>query len=543
MSQPGPRTAPGLLAIGLLLLTPACAVSARVDGDDTSGGSTDAGGSPPLPTDFEDFPAHPIIEPGAPADAPELFEPAGPATGGPCVLEPQAGTLFPRDWLRPRFSYTPTGEQNLFEIRVHSQHELNDLVVYTTEPTWAMPEAMWSLLNLHILGQELTVSVRGASFDGSGLDAPAAASEAGSFTIAPVAASGSIAYWTTGGGNLSTAAFKGFRVGEETVHPLLTPTQTGAGCVGCHTSTPDGKFVAFSSTVSDSDGGNASVDLRSLDGTAAQPDYVTATALQLLARTSQQAPAFSRGRWTDSEKMALSMYDVDGQTQIAWTNLASSSPAQGVGWDVLARQGDSRSAAAVAFSHSGELVAYSSCDDVGSGVNLGSGTGGDLYTVPFNDGQGGTATPVAGASDPAYSEHYAAFSADDQLLAFIRVPASTFTHDNDVSEVFVIPSAGGTAVRLAANEPSSCSGAVSPGLTNSWPKWSPETGSTGGTRYYWLTFSSRRSPSRTPQLYITSVTVDEIGSIKTYPAIYLWNQPEDESNHTPAWDNFDIIVQ
>jgi hypothetical protein len=78
-----------------------------------------------------------------------------------------------------------------------------------------------------------------------------------------------------------------------------------------------------------------------------------------------------------------------------------------------------------------------------------------------------------------------------------------------------------------------------PGAIRRYPPTSttspPETDTAGGTRYYWLTFSSRRSPSRTPQLYITVVTVDEIGSIKTYQAIYLWN--------TPAWDNFDIIVQ
>ncbi len=30
------------------------------------------------------------------------------------------------------------------------------------------------------------------------------------------------------------------------------------------------------------------------------------------------------------------------------------------------------------------------------------------------------------------------------------------------------------------------------------------------------------------------------GQITTYPALYLWNQPSDEANHTPAWDVFKI---
>jgi hypothetical protein len=30
------------------------------------------------------------------------------------------------------------------------------------------------------------------------------------------------------------------------------------------------------------------------------------------------------------------------------------------------------------------------------------------------------------------------------------------------------------------------------------------------------------------------------GQTQTFPALYLWNQPSKEANHTPAWDVFDI---
>ncbi len=36
--------------------------------------------------------------------------------------------------------------------------------------------------------------------------------------------------------------------------------------------------------------------------------------------------------------------------------------------------------------------------------------------------------------------------------------------------------------------------------------------------------------------------VEENDTLTTYPALYLWNQPANENNHTPAWDNFDIPV-
>jgi hypothetical protein len=40
---------------------------------------------------------------------------------------------------------------------------------------------------------------------------------------------------------------------------------------------------------------------------------------------------------------------------------------------------------------------------------------------------------------------------------------------------------------------------------------------------------------------VVPVTVDGSGTITTFPAIYLWNQPSTERNHTPAWDEFQII--
>ena len=85
-----------------------------------------------------------------------------------------------------------------------------------------------------------------------------------------------------------------------------------------------------------------------------------------------------------------------------------------------------------------------------------------------------------------------------------------------------------------------CLGQTSPGITNSWPKWSPVASTASGRTYYWIIFSSTRSGN--PQLYVAGVIKDETGLVTTTPALYLWNQPAAENNHTPAWDTFIIPI-
>src|SRR5262249_20507305 len=123
-------------------------------------------------------------------------------------------------------------------------------------------------------------------------------------------------------------------------------------------------------------------------------------------------------------------------------------------------------------------------------------------------------------------------------------PKGQHSYSNGQSEIYVVPpdgSAGSAATRLAANDPPACTGVVSPGLTNSWPKWAPDVTVVGRRTYYWVTFSSKRQDGGTPQLYVAPLVVED-GHITTYPALYLWNQPADEGNHTPAWDHFDIPI-
>lgn len=510
-----------------------------------TGGAPRDGGSPDLPpptscSPCTDFPTSPILDTpsgGAPppAGVADMFGPAGTGTasGGPCLLDPEPGALFPRNWLRPRFRLqAPTG-QTVLEIRLHADKEANDLVVYTTGTTWTMPADMWSGLSTHVVDQPITVSVRG-------LDPAKGQVSQGvtqTITIAPVEAKGTIVYWTTSGGS----ALKGFSVGQENVVSVITPAQTPGKCVGCHSSTPGGEFIGFSDSSDPSNGDPAHIEIRSGTMPTVSPSFISADAQVLLQRVSQELPVFSAAHWTPGDRVTVFMHSDDtsaaGQnTHLLWIDLEAASQAQGVGWGEFARTGDPNPAAAYPFvSHDGQRIVYTSAPAANpSGIV----NNGDLYTVAYGNRAGGAAQPIAGAATSQWSEFYPALSPDDAMVAYTRVPDGERSYNDAHAEIMLIDAKGGTPVRPVSNDPGACLGKTSPGITNSWPKWSPVASSASGRTYYWIIFSSTRSGN--PQLYISGVIKDEVGQITTTPALYLWNQPATENNHTPAWDTFVI---
>ncbi len=486
-----------------------------------------------------DFPADPILyaDNGAtppPAGIVQRFGASGSAAP-PCLLEPDTNALYPRNWLRPRVAFKDADNADVHEIRIHSDREAHDLVVYTTQKEWYMPRELWDAVSSHV-GEEWQFSVTVRGIVSSNAAAQPSAPAIANFTIAPSTAAGSIVYWTTS----DNSALKGFAVGDENVVDVFTPASVNGACLGCHSSTPDGEFVGMSVTDFADDGNPSYVQIRRGKEPHDEPAFLTLPAKALLGRTYQTLPVFSKSHWTDGDHSMLSMLfeqDPNEPTRIIWTDLEAASEQEGSGWGVLALNGDSKTPSGATWSHDGTKVVYTSANGITSGVN---GTSdGNVYLAAFDKSASNTATALAGASEPGFNEYYPAFSADDELVVFNRVLASETSQNNPNAEVWVAPSSGGTPTRLAANDPPACSGLKSPGLTNSWAKWSPEAQTFGSKSYYWLIFSSKRADNGNPQLFATGIVLDG-GTVRTYGAIYLWNQPLEERNHTPAWDNFQI---
>ena len=113
----------------------------------------------------------------------------------------------------------------------------------------------------------------------------------------------------------------------------------------------------------------------------------------------------------------------------------------------------------------------------------------DLYRVPFNDGKGGKAEPIEGASMNGMSNYFAKFSPDGKWIVFCK--AKDFMLLMPDSELFIVPAEGGEARRLRANTP----------LMNSWHSFS--------SNGRWLVFSSKAYTPYT-QLFLTHI--DEEGN-------------------------------
>lgn len=538
-------------------------VSTVPDGDvPTLGGGAIDGGqgstAPVQPTGpVTDFPA-PVLDGNVPSGAAALFGPPGQGdpAGGPCLVEPSSDVLYPQNWLRPRFTWTAANGEDVFELRLHVANQIDDLVVYTTNSTWTMPQPMWDALRTHSPTEAMTLSVRGGVLAGGVLQGEALGTST-PMGIAPVQATGAIVYWTTDDQTTGSAALKGFTPGDDTVELILSPSQfskaqsTSSMCIGCHTATPDGSYAAFTTTSPSEQQWTDALGLVDPNagavGTA--PSYLGAGGAAALGDSNVGAVAFSPAHWQSGDRRGIVSYDNGGSgtdVVLTWIDVEAASAAQASG--TLARTGDTELAGAPTWSHDGQTVVYVSTNRVCTG-RLGNctpqydsppdpGSRADLYAVPYSGGAGGAATPVNGASDPGMQEYYPSFSPDDQLLVFNRIPNDDNLYDQPAAQLFVVPASGGTPTRLAANDAPSCSGLTSPGLTNSWGKWAPTALEANGSTYYWLVFSSKRSGI--PQLYLTSLVEGADGTLATHGALLLWNQPATEANHTPAWDAFKV---
>jgi hypothetical protein len=530
-------------------------------GGNGSGNTTGSGGTTPPPSTCNgtcaDFSSTPIVDGSANGgSAATIFGAAGSgnSSGGPCVYEPEAGTLFPSNWLRPRFSWVPPSGQTLFELRVHADNQANDLVVYTTNTSWTLDQTTWTNLAAHSADMPISVAVRGASANGG---TPSGGSPSG-FTIAPIQAQGNLVYWSpsgsTSGGNsgaVGMTTLSGFSVGDDQTNPVLIPSNVqttwetpdvgwnvrnaseggaAVSCIGCHTSTPDGSFIGFNDFYPWG-GVLTSGEAATL---GQPPSFINVGGKAAFSQPWVGIQTYSANHWANGDHIVVAPLgtttnDADQQPGLAWFDLESTtaplSPGQssfntlkGTAWNWIVPPASGQFAAAPSWGHQtgDDFIVYTATSNVKSG-RMGTGTA-HLYKVPYSKTAAQTPTPIPGdGSAAANAQYYGTLSSDDAFIVYDQISASTAGQEHadmngsdtgcnpspctwsgmymqPAAELFVIPTGGGTGTRLAANDPPACAGQKPSGqINNTWGKWSPQVGSGGnGNTYYWIVFSSWR---------------------------------------------------
>jgi tetratricopeptide (TPR) repeat protein len=120
----------------------------------------------------------------------------------------------------------------------------------------------------------------------------------------------------------------------------------------------------------------------------------------------------------------------------------------------------------------------------------------DLYRIPFNEGRGGTPERIQGASQNGMSNNFPKVSPDGHWIVFVQNKNGLLMRPD--SQLYIVPSKGGTARRLDCNF----------SRMNSWHTFSPNG--------RWLAFSSKGKSFYT-QLFLTHI--DENG--QDSPAILV----------------------
>ena len=122
----------------------------------------------------------------------------------------------------------------------------------------------------------------------------------------------------------------------------------------------------------------------------------------------------------------------------------------------------------------------------------------DLHRMPFNDGMGGKPAPVAGASSNGMSNTFPKISPDGKFIVFVKCRNGQLMRPD--SELWIVPAERGEARRMRCNTR----------LMNSWHSFSPNG--------RWLVFASKANTPYT-QMFLTHL--DEDGN--DTPAILIEN--------------------
>ncbi len=464
------------------------------------------------------------LGPGVPPNAPLLFDTATiglDPSRDPVITYPEDQSRAPRDFPPPAVSWSQAAGSNL--CRLSATAPALDLQVFVRtdnltpfqNPSAIIDRLAWSTMLTVGAGVDVTFEVAcgrqiagpggAAALAGNTIDVSAPVT----YTVTPLAAGGRIVYFSgfieglwridVGGFGAQGTPF----VGPTPAFALQTPQ-----CVGCHSLTPSGSRMAYTS-------GTSQFGILDVLGATPSPSVPLA--------------AVGQGEWTVIHPSGRYVAAVGLQGQFNLFDGLTGAfvmpiPVGGPGLVVTQPF----------WSPLGDRLAFAMSPIPGNGIH--DIIAGEIWTIDFSAPSGGM--PSFGASRrvvqggaPGSNAYYPAFSPDGQWLIYNRaINGNAFS--NPEAEVYLVRADGQVGpVRLgAANR--------TPGISNSWPRWAPAV--QGGK--YFAIFSSRRpyppfNGTGPRQLWVSEIDVNRLPADPSGPAVWLPGQEPFTGNLTAEWSS------
>lgn len=447
---------------------------------------------------------------------------------GPVISAPLDGAVFPRDFAPPVFRWSDDPGAQRWRVVVRRGMEV--LVSgECSKPEWRPSAGQWDRMKAVSLTGSATFRVESI---GSGGAAGPAATIAFRTSVDPAGAS--IFYREVPlpvGFAMDNKPLIRWRVGDvSSADPPRTVLAGMKTCANCHSFTADGKTLAM-----DIDFGpdkstyaitNVEPDVQiARSHLIAWNDYRREDGQQTLGLMSSISPD---GRYvvsTVKETIVLRFMPDPNCSQLFFPIrgiLAVHDRVSGAFRSLPGADDPEFVQTNPAFSPDGRWLVFARArvpDVPRKAIEAGPGVGReyedgrrkilyDLYRVPFNDGRGGPAEPILGASANERSNFFARFSPDGRWIIFCQ--ASSMMLNRPDASLHVIPAAGGVPRRLRCNAQL---------RMNSWHSFSPNG--------HWLVYSSKASGPMT-QLWLTHI--DSQGEDTTPVMLEGWVEPGRAAN-------------
>jgi len=378
--------------------------------------------------------------------------------------------------------------------------------------------------------------------------------------------------WTDDGGPKSTPPYQGA--------PAAVNNNVGKGhCIGCHSISNDGKYMALTIGGSASDAANTTIldigqqSLININPSAStDPNSSPTNNFADYWKKFRVEGIAAENTWGPNNDRMISMF----RSKLYQTNVTISGTTGTVMRAGAVVPSWTEYASDPFWSPDGSLFVFTSFDQPDIGMYNTDGLNGDMKR------RGKIAIASAdmmGVHDDAHdlvprmnnvTSFYPSISNDSKLVVFNQSTCgadpdvnrsdanslygnqSCDGYDDSSSTLWIVNPTGGNPVKLDnANGPA--------GSGNSWPRFSPDKGNFRGELIYWIAFSSRRAygsqvnynaaPSATkPQLWISAVRTGEniVGDPSWSPVWLPTQNPKQGSpqgNHVPQWVRVVVVIE